>query len=367
MPLAVENNLPVPNPFAASENDTAGHTRAVRTLAKLMGDIAACRAEILQREQALQTAQSRVMAEVVPFERKLAERFGEIFDALAGRYRDGTQKKKQRDILAELLFDLAQELEDRFAMDMEKRYTDAVGEKPIPPDQEAMFRDMAKALDDHFDRAFEAHFGTGGQDADGVFGDQVGDDPEISRQRASKSGRGKTGSRKPKAKAKPEPEAAFAGDLRALYLMLARALHPDKESDADRRAEKTAWMQKVTAAYGERNLAGLLDILARNPLQAVEPYLTQAPLNTLKGFAKRLRRELEQLRLQVMMSMADAPPSIAPMFRNGRFQEAAFKAHMAEGRKFLKILEARLARLEQPVGLAEMLQEYSRFGIEAFF
>ncbi len=54
----------------------------------------------------------------------------------------------------------------------------------------------------------------------------------------------------------------------------AKAMVENPNVDPGRREEKTAWMQKVTAAYSERDLAKLLDILVKNPLDSVAPYLS---------------------------------------------------------------------------------------------
>jgi len=143
--------------------------------------------------------------------------------------------------------------------------------------------------------------------------------------------------------------------------MLARALHPDKETDASRLAEKTAWMQKVTAAYADRDLARLLDILASNPLDAVGPYLSQAPLKTVQGFAKRLRRELDALRNRLADLDWNIDPFLASLIKGGKLNEVAYNTHVAAVRKELKFLRQRRDAYRTSEGvnqLAEALRSH---------
>ena len=160
---------------------------------------------------------------------------------------------------------------------------------------------------------------------------------------------------------KESRDDAMAGEIRALYLLLARALHPDKESDPARLGEKTAWMQKVTAAYAARDLARLLDILAANPLDAVGPYLSQAPLKTVQSFAKRLRRELEALRHHMAFLDAKLDPLLASLMKKGEVNETAYGILLSQVRKELKFMKQRrdVYRTTQGVhGLVEALRAH---------
>jgi len=72
--------------------------------------------------------------------------------------------------------------------------------------------------------------------------------------------------RKPSAKAlareaKAQEEAQHASQsIREVFRKLASGLHPDRETDPDERARKTALMQRVNAAYEKNDLLGLLQL-----------------------------------------------------------------------------------------------------------
>lgn len=184
------------------------------------------------------------------------------------------------------------------------------------------------------------------------------EDPEPQPKHKAK-GKKSDSSRRDEPLKRKSQDAGLFGDIRALYLMLARALHPDKEGDEQRRAEKTAWMQKVTAAYASKNLGDLLDILVRNPLDALGPYLAEAPLKTLKGFAKRLKRELSELRKVKQGISQHYHPMVLGMFRKGEFSEQAYKRWESDLTADLKIYKDR-AKDYQNLNAVKALLRFSR-------
>lgn len=161
------------------------------------------------------------------------------------------------------------------------------------------------------------------------------------RKKPGDNSQGKPSSHRDEPLKRKSQDTGLFGDIRALYLMLARALHPDKESDEQRRTEKTAWMQKVTQAYASKNLGDLLDILMRNPLNAIGPYLAEAPLKTLKGFSKRLKRELTELRKTKDRYAEQFNPIVLSMIRKGAFSEQAYKRWESDLNQGIKIHKGR--------------------------
>lgn len=149
--------------------------------------------------------------------------------------------------------------------------------------------------------------------------------------------------------------AEMLGDIRTLYLLLARALHPDKEADRTRREEKTRWMQKVTAAYAGKSLGGLLDILARNPLDAIGPYLAETPAKTLKGFAKRLKKEHAALSRVSNDFLSGQDPRIRRIFRKGSYSEAAYKEWEKSLEDDVKVFKQRAAVYRTSEGVRDLI------------
>ncbi|HLP42445.1 MAG TPA: hypothetical protein VK465_13135, partial [Fibrobacteria bacterium] len=311
----------------------------------------------------------RLRKELAPLEEQLLRARLETFRVLGGHLREGRLRKRSASLLKEALRGLADELEFDFGLDLRE-------------DRRIYLGEHSEDIEDATVQAGRP--GTGAHKrADGDLRDED-DDPmawdEDGGPRPMGDGDGKAGGNKGKygpseegrsrrkrpdskaAKMRAEKEQALAGDIRALYLLLARALHPDKESNPALREAKTTWMQKVTTAYANKDLAILLDILVCNPLEAVGPYLSQAPLKTVQGFAKRLRRDLAALRRQAERAEEWIHPFFARFVRqDGAVDEAAVARHLGGLRREVKLAKKRLTlyrTLEGAEDLAAGLRIY---------
>jgi hypothetical protein len=77
---------------------------------------------------------------------------------------------------------------------------------------------------------------------------------------APKKARKQTKAQLEKARKQQEQEEAKKRDIRTLYKQLAKALHPDLETDPDLKQHKEEWMKRLTAAYAADDLRELLRI-----------------------------------------------------------------------------------------------------------
>lgn len=95
-----------------------------------------------------------------------------------------------------------------------------------------------------------------------------------------------------------EEEARLGKSIQAVYRQLVTALHPDREQDPVERGRKTELMQRVTVAYGKKDLLQLLE------LQLAVEQIDQSKINTiaddrLQHYNRILQGQLEQLMLEV--------------------------------------------------------------------
>lgn len=356
--------------FGEEVSAETGHSKTLRNLAKLMAGIAEARQRVVRNETLVQDLIDRLDRELRPLQNQYMETRIETLRVLGACLNKPWLKKRDAKRLREALCGLADELEEEFGVDLEAERTTLLGQEYMSEEEEREFDAVQEMIHASMD-AFLNNSAPGSRPGGGHPGgpesrvDETSlHDPEDGPKRRRKAGAGAGADAKGAAKAKEEE--AMAGDIRALYLLLARALHPDKEADEGRRREKTAWMQKVTAAYGERKLADLLDIMARNPLDSVGPYLSQAPLKTVQGFAKRLRRELTLLRKQADAPRYGMPPEIRVMLGPEGVNEKPFKAHLAGARKQVKFVKERLESYRERATVEElvvMLRKYDWQGL----
>jgi hypothetical protein len=273
----------------------------------------------------------------------------------------GKWKKKQKSILAEIVLFLAQTLDIEHREDVTDDLCRYMGKpRGFYSEEELSFDDMDDFLSSEFDfedsnpETVEARL----REENKTSSEESVNSSGANDSSSTKGSRGKT---KKASKAKPKEAGGpdLLSDIRTLYLMLARALHPDKELDGIRRGEKTVWMQQVTSAYAAKNLGQLLDILAQNPLNALGPYLETTPEATLRGFAKRLRRELTSMHKQRESIFRSYSPQMAGFFKQGVFSEAAYRAwedHLKKGMVAMKERVKGYKTIEGVLDLFNMVQ-----------
>jgi hypothetical protein len=92
--------------------------------------------------------------------------------------------------------------------------------------------------------------------------------------------------------------------LREIYRKLASAVHPDREADAARRAEKTELMQQINRAYATNDLLTLLEAQLR--LELIDPdHVSKISGKRLQQFNRLLSQQLEAAKAE-LRSLQDA-------------------------------------------------------------
>lgn len=87
--------------------------------------------------------------------------------------------------------------------------------------------------------------------------------------------------------------------VREVFRKLASALHPDREPDAEARAEKTALMQKVNQAYAANDLLTLLELQLQ--IEQVDAgHVARASTQRLKHYNKVLAEQVSELKDEIV-------------------------------------------------------------------
>jgi hypothetical protein len=101
------------------------------------------------------------------------------------------------------------------------------------------------------------------------------------------------------AQAKREAQAQQATQsVRDIYRKLASALHPDRETDARQRDEKTALMQRVNQAYDANDLLALLELQLQIE-QIDASHIANAGEQRLKHYNQVLGEQLAELKIEL--------------------------------------------------------------------
>jgi hypothetical protein len=154
--------------------------------------------------------------------------------------------------------------------------------------------------------------------------------------------------RKSKGQQRAEASAQTARQfLREIYRKLASAVHPDREVDAARRAEKTELMQQINRAYAANDLLTLLEAQLR--LELIDPdYVSKISGKRLQQFNGLLSQQLEAAKTE-LRSLQDAfrmdhglphgrvaNPQNLHLLSQQRARD--LRAHINQQKRFLEVL-----------------------------
>ncbi|MDP1592294.1 MAG: hypothetical protein Q8M07_31320 [Prosthecobacter sp.] len=109
-----------------------------------------------------------------------------------------------------------------------------------------------------------------------------------------------------------EAEAARRRDLKSLYKQLAKVLHPDLESDPERKLHKEEWMKRLTTAHAASDLRELLAI-EMEWLGEEASNLTAATDEKLKVYCGVLKEQIDEMKYRTQSLIGE--PQYAAMSR----------------------------------------------------
>lgn len=151
--------------------------------------------------------------------------------------------------------------------------------------------------------------------------------------------------------------------LRTLFRQLASALHPDRETDPDERARKTALMSEVNSAYQRRDLTALLQLQLRAELVNPQAIASMAEKKVaalsllLKEQVSALERDLAQLDMQARDEF-DLPWGLAPITSIGLAR--ALTQQCRQIAQDIAFMQQDLRRLQDDADFKRWLKEQAR-------
>lgn len=113
-------------------------------------------------------------------------------------------------------------------------------------------------------------------------------------QQEKRSNRKKTPKQEAKEQKMREEAEMLTKSSRAIYMELAKELHPDRELDEEKRIWKTELMQRITAAYNENDLYELLSLRLEYKQKQMDA--DAVPEKQLELYIKILKEQISALR-----------------------------------------------------------------------
>jgi len=216
---------------------------------------------------------------------------------------------KQKSIASEILSHLAAGLASQGDQDMADLF-DKHNDVPMQGGEKAMPADMKAFLEDLFGEKISDEDAEYDSLDEMLFANMAKMQEQAAAEaaaRAEKKSKRKKSAAQLKAEAAATAQTEDAtGALRTLYRQLVSALHPDRETDPQEQARKTALMKEANKAYKNRDLLGLLQLQLRAELTNASQMANlakekMAALSTLlKDRVKVLTAELYAMERETM-------------------------------------------------------------------
>ena len=137
--------------------------------------------------------------------------------------------------------------------------------------------------------------------------------------------------------------------IRAVFIALAKILHPDTSTDTKEKARKEEMMKKVTAAYACRDLPALLKIEVEC-IKAMGKKVTVLPEKLLKSYISSLKQQIRQLEEEFgQIHLHARYRCIAPLLNYPHHSAVREIYHLAKNRlKYSQILEETIDTFSGP-------------------
>lgn len=348
-----------------SQEAQAALTPAQKKFNGLIKKIDAQKKLLAEWQESLARCQQDAVTKLEPLKRTLSEHQAEMALLLDQMFTQHKFTRGQQEKIAHLICETCEELISMHGRDdlkpLYNRYS--------PDDFDAQVQETEAMAADFMKEMMQEEFGiTLGDDelefdpfspqgAERLF-EKIRQQQEEAE--AARPKRKKTAKQLAKEAREQEEAAHVSKSIQAVYRQLVAALHPDREPDPAERERKTELMQRVTVAYGNKDLLQLLE------LQLAVEQIDQSNLNTiaedrLKHYNKVLQTQLDELREEVMLmeaqigAMMQLPPfEVLTPKRIARMLEADIRTV----REMIPRLQEELRRFRDVQQLKQWLKGY---------
>lgn len=252
--------------------------------------------------------QQEISGKLIPLRNSFRDHQAEMVVMLDTLYSTQKLAHNQRDKIAHLITSLCEELIGQHGRKDLKPLYDCYSAQ----DYDAAAQEADEMASEYLKSMFEQEFGVEFDDDELDYSDPDEIAARLSKKvqeqqrqaQESRSKRKKTVKQLEKEAREQEEEANISKSIQAIYRQLVAALHPDREPDPAEHKRKTELMQKVTVAYGKRDLLQLLE-LQLNLEQIDQSKINHIPDDRLNHYNKILHNQLEELQQEVMQTELD--------------------------------------------------------------
>ncbi len=308
-------------------------------------------------QEMIPQCQQEIAGKLTPLRSTFSEHQAEMVALLDTLYTTQKFTRSQQDKIAHLITGMCEELIRQYGReDLKPLYNRYSGW-----DFDAADQKINGAAGELLKSMFEEEFGVELNDGEFDFADPEGTAARLAervqeQQRQAEEARPKrkkTAKQLAKEAREQEEEANVSKSIQAVYRQLVAALHPDREPEPAERERKTELMQKVTVAYGNKDLLQLLE------LQLSVEQIDQSKINNisedrLKHYNKILQSQLEELQEEVMLMEMNlkGQAGLAP------YEHLTPKRLMALLSQDILVLRDEISRIQHDLGFFKDVKQF---------
>ncbi|MBI3187336.1 MAG: molecular chaperone DnaJ [Gammaproteobacteria bacterium] len=256
-------------------------------------------------QEAMPQLQQEAAAKLYPLQKIYSEHQAKMAALLDNHYTTEKFSRNQQDKIKYLILEICEELISMHGRhDMKilyNQYSEDDFDAQVQQDA-AMQSDFMKSM---FEQAFDVTLDDNEFDfSDPIkIAEQMADKITDQQRQAEEQRNSRKKSAKLQAKEAREQkeQADISKSIQAVYRQLVAALHPDREPDPVERERKTELMQKVTVAYGKRDLLQLLE-LQLSVEQIDQNNINNIAEDRLKHFNRILQNQLNEITEEIMFA-----------------------------------------------------------------
>lgn len=321
--------------------------------------------EVVQTQEVLEKAQQKVNEVIIPLEKQKTELKIKLLWQLDKQYDSGAFKKRERDALSDFIVTQVFPLISQHGYDeLKPLFEKHEGKSLEEVDQQTnaqtgelmkeMFARMGIDFDDDADLSDVNTFKE-------AYERKVN---EAQNQHQEQQANRKKTEKQLEREEKMRQEASnITKTVRAVYMQLVKAFHPDREPDTAEKERKTFIMQRITQAYETNDLFELLRLqLEYNQKDSGDFALL--PDEQLKYYNKLLKEQATELQDELYaMRYGDNPlaPSLyTTLCTPPERLDANVKREVTALKKNLKQLKEELDWLQEPDYVRELLKQHKQ-------
>ncbi|MFP4091792.1 MAG: hypothetical protein ACLFUB_19105 [Cyclobacteriaceae bacterium] len=318
--------------------------------------------ELQETEALIPQVRSYYQQQIVPVQDKVVDTRVRFVNLLDKSYELKYFRKKEKEKIRDILLGHATELISHYGKtELEPIYNKH--NEVSYQEEQAMTKDASREMaEDMFKSMFGLDVDLDGVDMDNFeeIGERLrsGAEAQAAAEEERKKKRKKSKAQQAREEKAAKEAKSISKTTREIYMKLVRQFHPDRESDAQKQAEMTEKMQRITEAYKKDDFYELLR-LEMELLQGIDERLDELTDEQLKLYNKLLREQEEELsqKLHALQYM----PVLEPFAEYIRFKNFAIQAidrDRNELKKRLKLMQNDVKMFASKENLRNFLRDY---------